>query len=180
MSSTDAAEDTENLEVEQDQYLIFTCAGQEFAIQGMRVQEISAPLNVTKIPGTPPHLEGIANLRGRLVSVVDFRRKFGFEAHAHDEDTRIVLAEYDGYPIGLTVDSVEEVIRIPDDKVQKLPESVGTPISREFITGMGVLEGRIIILLDVNRLLSGSAVPESMPIAAAMLQPEAGKPATVT
>lgn len=141
-------------EIEKDQYLVFTCKSQEFGIQAMRVHEISAPLGITKIPNTPAHIEGIMNLRGRLVSVVDFRRKFRFEFKGHDEDTRIVIVECGGYPTGIIVDSVEEVIKIPDEKVQKLPEGVATSVSQEFITGVGMLDNRLIILLDIDKVLT--------------------------
>ena len=86
----------------------------------MRVQEISAMIDITKVPQAPTYIEGILNLRGRLVSVINFRKKFGFEAKKQDEDTRIIIVEHRGFPIGIMVDSVEEVIRIPDENVQKL------------------------------------------------------------
>lgn len=166
-------EEVEAEEVEQDQYLIFACASQEFGIQGMRVQEISAPLGITKIPGTPAHLEGIGNLRGLLVSVIDFRTKFGFPPKARDEDTRIVLAEYEGHPIGITVDSVEEVIRIPDEKVQKLPEGIEASVSRELITGVGLLDDRMIILLNVDKVLTKSDLIEPEAVRRAVEQAQA-------
>lgn len=173
MAATAIEEELDAEEVEQDQYLIFTCAAQEFAIQGSRVQEISAPLEITKIPGTPVHLEGVANLRGRLVSVIDFRKKFGFQPKAYDEDTRMILAEYEGYPIGITVDSVEEVIRIPDDKVQKLPEGGNTSVSQEFITGIGLLDNRMVVLLDIDKALSKADVIESQALQQVVAQAQA-------
>ena len=100
------------------------------------------------------------NLRGRLVSVVDFRKKFGFEFKGHDEDTRIVIVECGGYPTGIIVDSVEEVMKIPDEKVQKLPEGVATAVSQEYITGVGMLDNRLIILLDIDRVLTKSDLSE--------------------
>lgn len=147
-------------EIEKDQYLVFTSQAQEFGIQAMRVHEISTPVGITKIPNTPSYFEGIMNLRGRLVSVVDFRKKFRFEFKGHDEDTRIVLVECGGYPTGIIVDSVEEVIKIPDEKVQKLPEDVATSISQEYITGVGMLDNRLIILLDIDRVLTKSDMSE--------------------
>lgn len=152
-------------DVEQDQYLVFTCAAQEFAIQGMRVQEIAAPLPATKIPGAPDYFEGIVNLRGRLASVIDFRKKFGLEPRAADEDTRVVLAEYQGAPIGLTVDSVEEVMRIPDDRVQQLPETIAAPLSRELIKGMGLFGDRLIILLDIDKVFAGTPAADEPQVA---------------
>lgn len=147
-------------EIEKDQYLVFTSQSQEFGIQAMRVHEISAPTGITKIPNTPPYFEGIMNLRGRLVSVVDFRKKFRFEFKGHDEDTRTVIVECGGYPTGVIVDSVEEVIKIPDEKVQRLPEDVATSISQEYITGVGMLDNRLIILLDIDKVLSKSDLSE--------------------
>ena len=83
-------------EIEQDQYLVFTAMGQEFGIQAMRVKEISAMIDITKVPKAPSYIEGILNLRGRLVSIINFRNKFGFEPKKQDEDTRIVIVEHRG------------------------------------------------------------------------------------
>lgn len=147
-------------EIEKDQYLVFTSKSQEFGIQAMRVHEISAPLGITKIPNTPAHIEGIVNLRGRLVSVIDFRKKFRFEVKEHDEDTRVVIVECGGFPTGIIVDSVEEVIKISDEKVQKLPEGVATSISQEYITGVGMLDNRLVVLLDVDKVLTKAELSE--------------------
>lgn len=147
-------------EIEKDQYLVFICKSQEFGIQAMRVHEISAPLGITKIPNTPAHIEGIVNLRGRLVSVIDFRKKFRFEVKEHDEDTRVVIVECGGFPTGIIVDSVEEVIKISDEKVQKLPEGVATSISQEYITGVGMLDNRLVVLLDVDKVLTKAELSE--------------------
>src|SRR5438876_9956514 len=91
--------------IERDQYLVFTAMSQEYGIQGMRVQEISAMIEITKVPKAPAYIEGILNLRGRLVSIINFRRKFGFEPKSQDEDTRIIIVEHSGFPIGIMVDS---------------------------------------------------------------------------
>ncbi len=147
-------------EIEKDQYLIFTSKSQEFGIQAMRVHEISAPLGITKIPNTPAHIEGIVNLRGRLVSVIDFRKKFRFEVKEHDEDTRVIIVECGGFPTGIIVDSVEEVIKIPNENVQKLPEGVATTVSQEYITGVGMLDNRLVVLLDVDKVLTKAELSE--------------------
>jgi len=155
-----AKEDIESEEIEKDQYLVFTSKSQEFGIQAMRVHEISTPLGITKIPNTPAHIEGIVNLRGRLVSVIDFRKKFRFDVKEHDEDTRVIIVECGGYPTGIIVDSVEEVIKIPDEKVQKLPEGVATSVSQEYITGVGILDNRLVVLLDVDKVLTKTDLAE--------------------
>jgi len=153
IKNEDMNEELEEEEIERDQYLVFTVRSQEFGIQAMLVQEISQVLGVTAVPNAPPYVEGILNLRGRLVSVINFRKKFGYESKGNDEDTRVVMVEHFGFPIGLIVDSVEEVIKIPNEKVQNLPESTTTTVSG-YVTGVGMLENRLIMLLDANRLLN--------------------------
>jgi purine-binding chemotaxis protein CheW len=161
MTTETMKEDIEEEEIEQDQYLVFTSRSQDFGIQAMRIQEISAPLSITKVPNTPPYIEGIINLRGRLVSVMDFRKKFMFEPKEHDEDTRIIMVEYGSYPIGIIVDSAEEVIKIPNEKVQKLPEVITTSVSQECITGVGMPDNkRLVILLDADKVLTPTDLAE--------------------
>jgi purine-binding chemotaxis protein CheW len=153
-----SSDDTMAEEIEQDQYLIFTAMGQEFGIQAMRVKEISAMIAITKVPNAPSYIEGILNLRGRLVSIINFRKKFGFERKEQDEDTRIVIVEHGGFPIGIMVDNVEEVIRIANENVQELPEAAITTTSAEYLTGVGMLDRRLIVLLDADQLLSKAEV----------------------
>ncbi|MDA2913208.1 chemotaxis protein CheW [Acidobacteriia bacterium AH_259_A11_L15] len=139
---------------EENQYLVFTLKSQRFGLQAVRVLEISSVLGTTPVPGAPPYIEGILNLRGRLATVINFRKKFSFEPKEHDEDTRIIIVEHGGFPIGILVDSVEEVIEIPDEKVQRLPKSATTPVSEQYVAGVGVLDSRLIILLNAEKVLS--------------------------
>lgn len=147
-------EDMDKVEVEQDQYVVFTVKSREFGFRAMHVREISRVVATTEVPNAPPYIEGILNLRGELASVINFRKKYGFEPKEHDEDTRIIIVEHGDFPIGILVDSVEEVIKILDEVVQKIPESTTTSVSKEYITGVGMLENRLIILLDVDKVLS--------------------------
>jgi len=150
----------DEIEVEQDQYVVFTVKGQEFGFRAMQVREISTVLGTTEVPNAPPYIEGILNLRGELTSVINFRKKFGFDPKEHDEDTRIIIVEHGDFPIGIVVDSVEEVIKIPDEIVQKIPESTTTPVSKAYMTGVGMLENRLIILLDVEKVLTKTELME--------------------
>lgn len=143
-------------EIEKDQYLVFRVSSQEFALQAMRIQEISRVLETTQVPTAPSYIEGILNLRGQLATVINFRKKFGLELREQDEDTRIIIVEHGGFPIGVLVDSVEEVMRISDDKVQKLPEEAATSVSKEYITGVGMMDKRLIVILDSDKLLTKS------------------------
>jgi len=146
-------------EVEQDQYLVFKAMSQEFCVKAMWVQEISRPLELTQVPNSSSYIDGVANLRGRLSTVINFRKKIGFEAKPHDEETRIIVIEHKGFPIGMTVDSVEEVIKIPDGLVHLLPESASGMTENEPITGIGMLHKRMVIMLDIKKLLEGTAMP---------------------
>ena len=160
MGYEDIDDDVQAEEVEQDQYLVFTVESQEFGIQAIRIQEISPLLETTSVPSAPPYIEGILNLRGQLASVINFRRKFGFSPREYDEDTRIIVVEQKTFPIGILVDAVEEVIRIPDEVVQDLPESTTTSVSEDYITGVGMLDKRLIILLDVDKVLTKTEAVE--------------------
>jgi purine-binding chemotaxis protein CheW len=153
-------DELEDEELEQDQNLVFTVRSQEFGIQAVRVQEISRVLPTTKVPNAPSYIEGIMNLRGRLASVINFRKKLGFEYKEHDEDTRVIVVELDTFPVGIIVDSVEEVIKIQDEKVQKLPESTTTSASKDYMTGVGMLDNRLVILLDVDKVLTSTELIE--------------------
>ena len=153
-------DDTDAEEVERDQYVVFAVKSQEFGFRAMQVQEISRVLGTTEVPNAPPHIEGILNLRGQLASVINFRKKFGFKPKEQDEDTRIIIVEHGDFPIGVMVDSVAEVLKIPDELVQKLPESPVTTVAKEVITGVGMLESRLIILLDVDKVLTKTELIE--------------------
>ncbi|MDD5095881.1 MAG: chemotaxis protein CheW [Dehalococcoidia bacterium] len=153
-------DDIEEEDLELDQHLVFKAKSQEFGIQAVRVQEIDRILPITEVPNAPSYIEGIMNLRGRLASVVNFRKKLGFQSREHDEDTRVIVVELGTFPVGIIVDSVEEVIKIPNEKVQKLPESTTTAVSRDYMTGVGMLDDRVVILLDVDKVLSGTELIE--------------------
>jgi purine-binding chemotaxis protein CheW len=160
MTGQTMVDEIESEEVERDQYLVFQVKEQEFGIQAMWIQEISRPLNVTSVPDAPPYIDGVANLRGRLSTVINFRKKFGFDEKENDEDTRLIVIEHRGFPLGLLVDAVEEVIRIPDDLVKLLPEGTSSMTQEALITGIGMLNNRIIIMLDINKVLGKTTLVE--------------------
>jgi len=164
-------------EIEKDQYLVFKIASQEFAIQAARVQEISRVVPTTQVPTAPSYIEGILNLRGQLATVINFRRKFALGHKEPDEDTRIIIVEHGGFPIGVLVDSVEEVIRIPDEKVQTLPEAAATTVSRDYITGVGMLENRLVVVLDADKILTKGEFAEAEAAISSALGGEAKKTA---
>jgi purine-binding chemotaxis protein CheW len=140
-----------------DQYLTFFIRGEEYAMSILRVKEIIEYESITRVPTTPAHVRGVLNLRGSVLPVIDLAAKFG---HGDSEATRttcVIVAETalddQMLVVGLLADAVSTVVDIPADAVEP-PPSFGTNIRVDFLTGMGKLEGRLVLILDVDRILS--------------------------
>jgi purine-binding chemotaxis protein CheW len=146
----------EKTTVEDTKELIaFKLGGEEFGADVMQVREISKPIDITRVPRAPPFVDGVINLRGRITSIVNLRKKFGFEPKEPGPNTRIVIAELDGHPIGLVVDEVTDVLKVPVKNIDPTPELVTSEASKEYLKGVGkVGEKRLIILLDLEKMLS--------------------------
>ena len=121
---TEGAEEADGEGIERDQYLVFTAMGQEYGIQAMRVQEISAMIEITKVPKTPEFVEGVINLRGKIVPVLDLRKRFGLVGHEFTAQSRIIVVNIDNRVLGLLVDSVSEVLQIPAQTIEPPPPLV--------------------------------------------------------
>ena len=141
------------LESELLQLVTFAISEEEFGIDILKVQEIIRIMDITKVPGSPPHVEGVINLRGRVIPVIDLRRRFGMEPRAHDSHTRIIVLELHGMIVGFVVDGVSEVLRIQSNTVEP-PPAVVAGLESEYIKGVGKLDDRLLILLDLDKLLS--------------------------
>jgi purine-binding chemotaxis protein CheW len=134
------------------QLVSFHIGGEEFGLDILRVQEIIRVQQLTRVPNSPDFVDGVINLRGKVIPVVALRKRFGLEELAHDKQTRIVVIEVKGTVLGFIVDSVSEVLRIPADTVEP-PPRLGK-VEREYVSGVGKLDNRLLILLDVDRLMS--------------------------
>lgn len=133
--------------------------GQEtFGVPIGSVQEILRPLPVTPVPGAPPHVEGVINLRGRIISVVDLRKRCGAPAEPQRRN-RIVVAETGGRSIGLMVDSASEVLRIAENSIEP-PASVFGQAEPGFVTGVAKLANRLVILVDIAKLLASGSLSQ--------------------
>lgn len=141
---------------EQLQLVTFEVAGEEFAVDILAVQEINRMLDLTRVPQSPPEIEGVINLRGRIIPVIDLRKRFALPAADRSEHNRIVVVEVNGRVLGFIVDRVHEVLRINSSIVDPAPDMV-TSVDSEFIQGVGKLEDRLLILLDLRRLLATTA-----------------------
>jgi purine-binding chemotaxis protein CheW len=136
------------------QLVSFHLGGEEYGMEILRVQEIIRMMDLTRVPNSPDFVEGVINLRGKVIPVIGLRKRFGMEAKEHDKQTRIVVVEVAGAVLGFVVDSVSEVLRIPADTVEPPPRL--TKVERELVSGVGKLENRLLLLLDVEKLLSQS------------------------
>jgi purine-binding chemotaxis protein CheW len=135
------------------QLVSFHIGNEEFGADILKIQEIIRTMAITKVPNSPDFVEGVINLRGRVIPVVDLRVKLGLPKKAHDNYTRIIVVEIMGKVIGFIVDSVSEVLRIPKSITETPPELV-TNINSEYITAVGKLEDRLLILLDLEKVFT--------------------------
>ena len=133
------------------QLVSFHIGGEEFGLDILRVQEIIRIQDLTRVPNSPDFVDGVINLRGKVIPVVALRKRFGLEELAHDKQTRIVVVEVKGTVLGFIVDSVSEVLRIPSDTVEP-PPRLGK-VEKEYVSGVGKLNNRLLILLDVDKLM---------------------------
>ncbi len=136
------------------QLVSFHLGGEEYALEILRVQEIIRMMDLTRVPNSPDFVEGVINLRGKVIPVIGLRKRFGLGAKEYDKQTRIVVVEVAGNVVGFVVDAVNEVLRISSDTVEPPPRL--TKLDREMISGVGKLENRLLLLLDVEKLLSQS------------------------
>jgi len=158
-----------------DQYLTFFIRGEEYAVGILRVKEIIEYDTVTRVPTTPAHVRGVLNLRGTVLPVIDLAAKFG---HGDTEATRttcVIVAETKlddaMLVVGLLADAVSTVVDIPADAIEP-PPSFGTNVRVDFLTGMGKLEGRLVLILDLDRILSPIDVGQALSLSTSSGQAE--------
>lgn len=150
-----SSEETKKDQEELLQLVSFKIGDEEFGVDILSVQEINRMSQITKVPNTPEFIEGVINLRGRIIPVIDLRVKLGMTRKDHGKNTRIVVVELKGQTIGFIVDEVSEVLRIPKNITEAPPEMVGG-MNTDYITSIGKLEDRLLILLDLEKILSTS------------------------
>jgi purine-binding chemotaxis protein CheW len=139
--------------VPQVQLVTFRIGGEEFGLDVFQVHEILRYDEPTPMPKAPAFVEGVLDVRGTLVPVVDLRKRFEVHDLRYDEDTRIILVDFQDERLGLIVDEVTEVLRAPETAVAPPPAYV-KGLAAEFIRGIVRLEGRLVVLLDLDRILS--------------------------
>lgn len=131
----------------------FQLANEEYGVEIVRAQEIIMPGQITRMPEVPEFICGLINLRGHVIPIVDLRKRLGLEAKPNDEHTRIIVVNVDKKIIGMVVDAVTEVLRIGADQVESPPSSIAG-IDHEYIRGLVKLQDKLLILLNIENILS--------------------------
>jgi purine-binding chemotaxis protein CheW len=148
----DRATDSMASAADNGQFLTFTLQNEEYGIEILKVQEIKGFSKITPIPNAPSFVRGVMNLRGTVVPIIDLRARFAMTEKEYDQFTCIIVVNVGTRVVGLVVDTVSDVLNIPNDSIAEPPElaSVG---DSSCITGMGKLGERIVMLLDTGRLV---------------------------
>lgn len=137
------------------QLVSFRVGDEEFGMDILKVQEIVRMQSMARVPNAPAFLEGIINLRGKVIPVVGLRQRIGLEPRQPDRQSRTVIAEVNGAVVGFAVDSVSKVLRVPVETVEPPPDfgnSTGKE-KRTYISGIGKLDDRLLLIVDTDRLL---------------------------
>ena len=143
----------ETSEIRFNKYLTFVLGEEEYGLEILRVREIIGLMEITRVPRMPAFLRGVINLRGRVIPVVDLRLKFGMQSIEDTEETCIIVVDLEETVMGVVVDRVSEVLDIMESDIEATP-SFGAAVDTEFILGMGKTRDRVVIILDIGKVLT--------------------------
>jgi purine-binding chemotaxis protein CheW len=145
-------EKNNNANSDELQLVSFNIGTEEFGVEILKVQEINRMVEITKVPQAPHYVEGVINLRGKVIPIIDLRKRFNLDVKEYDKNTRIVVVDISGSIMGMIVDAVSEVLRLPSSTIEPPPEIV-TGLNAEYIKGVAKLEDRLLIFLDLSRVI---------------------------
>jgi purine-binding chemotaxis protein CheW len=160
------------------QLVSFNVAEEEYGLPILKVQEIIRMQGFTRVPNSPPFVEGVINLRGKVIPVITLRKRFGLDPQPHGRQSRIVVAEVSGAIIGLVVDSVSEVLRISPTSIEPAPRLGNS--HQEFVAGVVKLDAGLLILLDVERVMTDTETAQLVSPESAEFPGERGESLAVT
>lgn len=139
---------------ELTQLVSFHLDNEEYGVEVLKVREIIRMVNITHMPNTPPYIEGIINLRGKVIPIISMRRKFGLMDMENNNQTRVIIMDVGGELLGFTVDSVSEVIRISASEIQPSPSVAAGGVGQEYIAGVINHGDRLLVLLNLDMMFS--------------------------
>ena len=160
----EAVAEKTNKTVREGKYLTFVLSDEEYGIEILKVREIIGLMDITSVPQTPNYMKGVINLRGKVIPVIDLRLKFSMPEQEHTQETCTIVVEVGNTLIGIIVDSVSEVSDIGSKEIEETPQ-LGQDIDTNFIMGMGKLKEKLIILLDIDKVLSADELENAEEIA---------------
>lgn len=146
----------EESQAELIQLVSFNLDREEYGVYVLKVREIIRMSNVTRVPNTPYYVEGVINLRGKVIPIISLRKKFSLCDKEHDKQTRIIVMDVDGELMGFIVDAVSEVIRVAAGEIQPPPAVVNGGVEQEYLSGVINRADRLLVLLDLERVFSQS------------------------
>ncbi|MBI5878011.1 MAG: chemotaxis protein CheW [Chloroflexi bacterium] len=140
-------------------FLTFFLGGEEYGLEILKVHEIIGAMTITPVPRTPEYIRGVINLRGKIIPIVDVRLKFGMPAVAQTDETCIIVVQAQQTQMGIVVDKVSEVLDIAAGNIEDAP-TFGSGVNTDFILGIGKSQGRVKLLLDIDKVLSAREIIE--------------------
>lgn len=149
----------EETDAQEDKFLTFPLASEEYGIDIRHVTEIIGIQNITYLPDAPPYVKGVINLRGKVIPVIDVRLRFAMEERDYDDRTCVVVVNFEDSSVGLIVDSVSEVIEIPKTNIEPSP-NIRNGKASDFISGLGKVAEEVKILLNIQSLIYSSDVQD--------------------
>ena len=157
--------EAENAGAASQEYLAFKLGAEEYGIDILKVQEIRGYEAVTRIANAPEFIKGVINLRGIIIPVVDMRIKFKLGEPVYDQFTVVIILNINGRVVGMVVDAVSDVTSLTPEQIKPAPD-MGTAFSSEYMIGLGTIDERMLILVDIGRLMSSPEMGLSEKLAA--------------
>ncbi len=143
----------ESADTQSGEFLTFALGNEEYGIDILKVQEIRGYDAVTRIANTPPYIKGVMNLRGTIVPIVDLRIRFKLGEPSYDQFTVVIILNLHGRTMGVVVDGVSDVIALTTEQIRPAPD-FGATVDTRYLTGLGAIEERMLILLDIEKLMT--------------------------
>jgi len=137
--------------MDNKEYVIFRLADESYGVDIDHVENIEKHTSITRVPYTKSYISGIINLRGNIIPVIDVRKRLGIDSKTEDKDSRIMIVNVDDLKVGLLVDASSEVLQLSQDQIEPAPKTVGS--DDNYISSVGKDNGRIIMIVDLNKLL---------------------------